>query len=151
MSFIFDPQSVDQSVSSQITGLCPPSGGWCSCGCKAQPLSHMEVASRYRLEIRCYKQVFSMALKALRSSRGALCQSVCCLTRSRLCFFHCVLKNRQFPLNGSSFLSLATGLLFQRKSPRGCSNSSFIWVRSDCPCVAAQVSILAVFIFEATF
>lgn len=35
-SFILNPQSVDWSVSSQIRGLCQPSGGSRCRGCKAQ-------------------------------------------------------------------------------------------------------------------
>lgn len=63
---------------------------------------HMEVALRYRLEIRWNKQVRGKSVDAPNSVHFV--HLSCLLTRPSRCFCHSVLKHRQFVFNGSVFV-----------------------------------------------
>lgn len=151
-SFIPDPQSVDQSVRSQIRGLCQPSGGSRQCGCKAQPSKTHGSGPWLHAGNKMLQTGFGYGCESPELQLVTNVSLSSFLTRPSFCFFHCVLTYRQFLFNGSVFISFClwytlapcSWATLSERNPN--SNSKFIWVRSVCPFVAAEeVSALSVF------
>lgn len=114
--------------AARSEGSASHQGVHASVAAKHSLLRHTEVAPGYMLEIRCYKQVLAMAVKALSFRQWRLCQSILLAGTPQLLFLPLCIKVQTVSILMVLFFFLSlsvsgtrsplvTGLHFQRQIP----------------------------------